>query len=279
MNKSVIVLSGLSLIAMATSSVGSHHQAAPATGRPAVAATTSYCQRLVVPAYFYPGADWTQSTASRPVPRVMILDISGSGAGTAPDPNYQAAVKKAQAAGIHVIGYVDTDYGLRAAPLAEADVRNYKTWYNVTGIFLDEASSSSADYTYYRVLSNFIHFVNPGSAVMLNPGVFPSEKYMALGDTMMVFEGPYASYLHLQMPSWASNYPASRFVHTVYDTPASKMAKVIALSRTRNAGNIYVTGNTGANPYSSLPSYWASENAAVTAECPSAAVSNPRAVR
>jgi hypothetical protein len=265
MNKSIIVLGGLSLMAMATGSAVLSHQAATAAG-PAVAA--SACQRLAVPAYFYPGPSWTQSTASQPVPRVMILDISDTGAGTAPDPNYQAAVKMAQKAGIHILGYVSTDYGLRPASQAEAEIRNYKSWYNVIGIFLDEAASGSAGVPYYRLLTNYIHSLNPGSGVMLNPGVYPSQQYMALGDTMMVFEGTYASYLNLHVPSWASKYPASRFAHTIYATPASKLASVISLSRGRNAGNIYVTGNTGSNPYSSLPSYWSGENAAVAAECP-----------
>jgi hypothetical protein len=265
MNKSIIVLSGLSLMAMAAGSAGSSHQAAPAAGIPAAALA---CQRVAVPAYFYPGPSWTQSIASQPVPRVMILDISDTGAGTAPDPNYQAAVKKAQAAGISIMGYVSTDYGLRPAAQAEAEIRNYKSWYQVTGIFLDEAASSSLVVPYYRLLTNYIHKVNPGAGVMLNPGVYPSEQYMALGDTMMVFEGPYTSYVNIRVPSWASKYPSSRFAHTIYATPASKLASVISMSRSRNAEYIYITGNTGSNPYSSLASYWSSENAAVAAECP-----------
>jgi Spherulation-specific family 4 len=235
----------------------------------APAATAPTCQRVAVPAYFYPGPSWTQSIASKPVPSVMILDVSGVGAGTAPDRNYQAVVKKAQAAGIKVMGYVSTDYGLRRAALAEADIRNYKSWYKVTDIFLDQAAASTLGLAYYRLLTNFIHQVNPGSAVMLNPGVYPSEQYMALGDIMMVYEGPYASYVNLRVPTWASKYPASRFVHTIYATPASKLASTISLARSRKAGYIYVTGNSGVNPYSSLPSYWVSENSAVAAECPS----------
>jgi hypothetical protein len=264
MKKFIIVLSGLSLMAVAAGWVGVSLESASAESTPAAPVV---CQRIVVPAYFYPGPDWTQSTASSPVPKVMILDISGSGAGTAPDPNYQAAVEKAQAAGISILGYVDTNYGLRSVALAEMDIRNYKAWYNVKGIFLDEAASGALGVPYYRLLSRYIRSVNPGAEVMLNPGVYPSEAYMSLGDTIMAFEGPYSSYVNLKVPAWASKYHPSRFAHTVYATPESKLASVIALSRTRNAEFIYVTGNTGGNPYSSLPSYWASESAAVAAEC------------
>ena len=101
------------------------------------------CQ-AAVPAYFYPGPDWAQAIASKPAPSIMIMDITSSGAGTSPDRNYRAAVKRAQAAGIKIMGYSNTDYTQRSVRAVETDVRNYKAWYNVTDIFLDGVSSSSA---------------------------------------------------------------------------------------------------------------------------------------
>ena len=136
------------------------------THSPAVSTANSLvnspCQNVVVPAYFYPGADWSRADESKPVPRIMILDVSGTGAGSAPERKYQTAVKRAQDAGITIMGYVDTNYTLRPAADIEADVRNYKAWYNVTDIFLDQVSSGRAQLPYYRKLSGYIHTVNPG---------------------------------------------------------------------------------------------------------------------
>ena len=80
----------------------------------------------------------------------MILDLTDTGAGTSPEPGFQAAVRSAQAAGIRVIGYVATEYGQRPIAQAEADARNYKAWYGVSGIFLDQAPASRAQLGYYR---------------------------------------------------------------------------------------------------------------------------------
>ena len=75
----------------------------------------SPCQNLAVPAYFYPNAGWTQADNSKPVPRIMILDPAGPGAGNSPEEVYQTAVRQAQAAGITIMGYSDTNYTQRPA--------------------------------------------------------------------------------------------------------------------------------------------------------------------
>ena len=81
------------------------------------------CQQSLIPAYFYPGANWVKAIDSKPAPRFMLMDITSSGAGSSPDPNYQAEVKRAQAAGITLVGYSATDYGRRPAADVELDVQ------------------------------------------------------------------------------------------------------------------------------------------------------------
>ena len=56
-------------------------------------------------------------------------------------------------------------------------MRKYKAWYGVTNIFLDEVSSGSGQLAYYRQLADYVHSVNPGSAVMLNPGTYPDQHW------------------------------------------------------------------------------------------------------
>ena len=224
------------------------------------------CQKTLVPAYFYPGADWTTAIDSNPAPGLMILDITESGAGSSPDRTYQATVKRARAAGITIMGYASTGYARRSLAAVEADIRHYRTWYGVTDIFLDQASSSSGDMTYYRRLSGYAHGLNPGSAVMLNPGTFPDQQYMSLGDIIMVFENTYASYVNLQIPGWVHKYPAARFAHVIYATSGAQFVNAISLSRKRQAGYVYVTDGTGLQRYNRLPSYWSREDA-IFAKC------------
>jgi hypothetical protein len=223
------------------------------------------CQQSLIPAYFYPGANWVKAIDSKPPPRFMIIDITSSGAGSSPDPNYRAAAKRARAAGITLIGYSATDYARRPAAAVETDVGHYKSWYGVTDLFLDEVSSNGSGLAYYRQLSDYIHATNPGSLVILNPGTYPSEPYMSIGDIVLAFEGTYAEYLRLGVPGWVDDYPAAKFAYVIYGAPESRLASTISTSQRRHVGYIYVTPNTGVNPYDSLPSYWARENAIIAA--------------
>ena len=223
------------------------------------------CQQSLIPAYFYPGANWVRAIDSKSPPRFMLIDITSSGAGDSPDPNYQATVRRARAAGITLAGYSATDYGRRPAAAVETDVRHYKSWYGVTDIFLDEVSGNDSGLAYYQQLSDYIHNTNPGSLVILNPGTYPSQPYMSIGDIVLAFEGTYAEYLRIAVPGWVDDYPAAKFAYVIYGTPESRLASTVSTSQRKHVGYIYVTPNTGANPYRSLASYWARENTIIAA--------------
>ena len=225
------------------------------------------CEEISVPAYFYPGAAWTSAIDSRPAPAIMILDITSSGAGSTPDRTYAAAAARAQAAGIKVLGYTSTGYARRPAAAVEADVRHYRAWYHVAGIFLDEAATGASEFSYYQKLTSYIRHADPGALVMLNPGTYPSRRYMALGDVVLAYEGSYARYTSLHVPAWVDRYPAARFSHVVYATPGTRLAEALRLAVARHAGYVYVTNMAGRNPYRSLPRYWAAENAYAADMC------------
>lgn len=229
----------------------------------------SSSQRTFVPAYFYASSTWKQATQSRPRPGYLILDISGTGAGSAPDPHFRAVVRQAQAAGIAVLGYSSTAGGSRPLSAVEQDVRHYRAWYGVRNIFLDVVHAVGSELPYYRALTGYVHRADPGSSVWLNPGTYPDQSYMSLGTVVVTFEGPYASYRRLHVPDWVSHYPTGRFADTVYATPASRLSAAIALSRRYHARYAYVTDGTGPNPYGALPAYWSREAAAVSSGCAS----------
>lgn len=230
--------------------------------------TGRYCQKTFVPAYF-DASVWPQATIGKHRPSAMILNPStGIGAGTAPNPDYQSAARQARDKGIMILGYSSTAFGARPIAQIEADVRNYKAWYGVNGIFLDSVSGTASALPYYRQLANYIHRTIPGSSVWLNAGAYPDQRYMSVGDVLMVFEGTYAQYRDIQVPSWAHNYPAARFANTIYDAVTGAQANsAISLSRNRNAGYVFVTNLTGPNPYDALPGYWSSEVTAISSGC------------
>lgn len=257
----MLVLAAVAIAAAAVA--GAAHLAA----RPTATTSGKYCLQLVVPAYFYSSSTWAQAADSKPPPGNVILDISGLGAGDAPDAHFEALVRQMKAKGITILGYISTVDGQRPAAQVETEVRNYKAWYGVTDIFLDRVSGAEPQAAYYRQLVSYIHQFDAGSSVWLNPGEYPDQDYMSIGDVVMVFEGTYDQYLSLQVPGWAGKYPASRFAHTIYATPGQDLAHAFQLAASRRAGHVYVTDGSGSNPYDGLPSYWSSEVSAASAGC------------
>lgn len=221
------------------------------------------CESSFVPAFFEP-PEWSRIAAGGHQPAVIILNPA-SGPGAAPDPELRSAVSQAREAGSRVIGYVGTDYGERSPAQAERWIREYRSWYRVSGIFFDQIPTEGRQQLgYYQNLAAHARQVIPGATIWLNPGEYPDPAYMSIGGVVMSFEGPYDSYLRLKVPDWARHYPASRFAHTVYTTPEASLNAAVSMSRQRNAGYVFVTDLGGPNPYGGLPGYWDSELPAVT---------------
>ena len=103
--------------------VGGNSVTAPVTG-----GTRLATPRLLVPAYFHPAVrpdDWAVLAARAAQVRLVILNLA-NGPGTRPDEACLPALDRLRAAGVGVIGYVDTDYG-RRPPRRDGRVR-LATW-------------------------------------------------------------------------------------------------------------------------------------------------------
>lgn len=139
----------------------------------------------------------------------------------------------------------------------KTDIDRYYNWYGTVDVFLDEASTDSTDITLYRDYYTYIK--NRGGRVMLNPGTVPDQGYMTVSDQIMIFEDNYSAYASASFPVWISAYPASRFVHLVYQTPQNSLSTAISLAKQRNAGFIYITDDVLDNPWDTLLPYWQTE--------------------
>ena len=120
------------------------------------------------------------------------------------------------------MGYSSTDYTRRPAAAVEADVARYRSWYSVSDIFLDEVSSDGGAAAYYQRLASYIHNVNPGSTVMLNPGAYPDQRYMSIGDIVMVHENTYANYVKLRVPGWVPQLSRGRNSRMPFTPPRAR---------------------------------------------------------
>ena len=230
---------------------------------------------LIVPAYFYPGADnggWNElaATASR-VPTTVIVNPD-SGPGSAADPIYAGAIALVRAAGGRVIAYVHTSYGARPLSDVIGDVNTYLAFYQVDGFFVDEMASdgATANVLYYRSIYDYIKGLSAAYTVIDNPGTSIPQIYASLpvADRFVVFEDSARHYANYQPEAWQAGYPAGEFIHIVYNCTAAKLPAVLDYAVTHGAGGAYVTSLTMPNPYGSLPppTYWTRETALALAD-------------
>ncbi|ORY53467.1 hypothetical protein BCR33DRAFT_710888 [Rhizoclosmatium globosum] len=218
---------------------------------------------VVIPAYFYPGSIWDDAinTTKHSTVKTLIMN-PGSGPGTSLDPVYAAYVNKTQKAGIKVLGYTATTYHAKNISTVRAEIDAYYKWYNVDGIFLDEASSDDASLSYYQNVSSYIRSKQGrGNYIVVNPGVYPTEGYINVADLILSAETTFAKYSSLVIPSWVSKYASSRFYHIVHTAPTvANLNTALAYAASYNVKNVYVTEKPGSlptdNPYNSTPIYF-----------------------
>ena len=231
----------------------------------------SNCQRVILPAYSYPSPRtfWDQAMAAYPTLGMMIVDPA-NGPGSFVDSNYVAVIADARAKGIKLLGYVDSGYAGRSPAVIKTDVDLWKSMYGITDIFIDQVTSGAENLSYYSDIVTYIKTGTTGAlaSVVLNPGTIPDEGYIKMADVVSVFEGEKATYDSFQFPSWVNNYPSSKFLHLIYNVSDSRsMDNVLALSRQRNAGYVYVTSDILPNPWDVLPSYWGEEVGNLNLSC------------
>jgi Spherulation-specific family 4 len=151
---------------------------APSGGAPALLRAASATPTgVVIPLYVDPGKYWDEAIAARRahlnVPMILIANAD-NGPGSA-NASYATYIKKAQAAGILVIGYTYTQNGKRPLATVEAAISKWHELYGVTGAFLDEMAPN--DPAYYTAITAYAHshsvpFVmgNPGDNALGNSG-------------------------------------------------------------------------------------------------------------
>ena len=250
------------------------------------ATSTGTCQSILVPSYFAPapaGSAWDRAIADTPwsakTTRTLVMNPD-SGPGPSFSADFAAAIRKVKVAGGITEAYVWTNYG--AVPLTEAEkqVDLYISRYGtdaLNGIFVDTMSAEGPLVeTYYQPLLTYITRKLPNATVTLNPGVYPDPKYASMTTAtatssfnLVVFEQSLANFNQKASapPAWMQNFPASRFIAIVYDTPEAQLPGVLKLAAQRNMGGIYITDEVMPDPYRGLPAYWKKLVALTQAAC------------
>ncbi|MDG6998338.1 MAG: spherulation-specific family 4 protein [Nitrososphaerota archaeon] len=221
---------------------------------------------IVIPLYTYPGSTWTEviqaKNAYPSVPFVVVINPN-SGPGTSQDSNYAQGIQNLQAAGIKVLGYVDTAYAGDSISSVEANVNLYNTWYHVNGIMFDDMSNLATDQSYYATLNTYVKSLGM-TLTMGNPGATVPTSEVGVFNILDIYE---SSGLPSLSSLLYSGYPTSDFSMVAFGVPS--ISTSFLSSASSYVGYIYLTDAGLPNPYGVLPSYFTSLVADLAALDPS----------
>ncbi|DBA66414.1 TPA: hypothetical protein ACH3X2_002393 [Trebouxia sp. C0005] len=209
---------------------------------------------IIAPTYFWPGATgvpdgWSRVILAATYVSTVLLNPD-SGPGQQQIQEFVDITRQSQAAGLKVLGYVDSSYGSRAISDVLSDIDTYSSWYQVDGFFIDDM---------YILVKNSSLYANESVArtqLIFNPGA-PDvpEAYLPLADTFVSFEGSATSYQSFQPAAYTNNYTASKFWHIVYDCNSNATINATLQQFTNQTAEfLYLTDLGLPNPYNNLPS-------------------------
>ncbi len=224
---------------------------------------------ILIPLYSYPS--WYNNhyiwqdiaAASMKVPITAIINPNNGPGNGAPNRDYVRGIRDLQKGNVNIIGYVATNYGKRNIKEVKADIDIYGKYFDIKGIFIDEAASGKEKLDYYQEVYQYIKGKPKFMTVILNQGTHPDEGYLnrPAGDNLVIFENYSHAWDKYEPQAYIQKYNAGKFsclIHTVPDVETMK--NHIDKAVVRNIKYIYVTDDSpnspDKDPWNSLPSYW-----------------------
>ncbi|BBN00727.1 hypothetical protein MPTK1_2g01560 [Marchantia polymorpha subsp. ruderalis] len=245
-------------------------------------------QYIIAPSYKWP--DCSITTPSCPWYSFsngadIVIINPNSGPGTSASPEFETLVSDIRASNdtyiTTILGYVPTNYGAKSEAAVNAETDLYNSFYNVDGIFFDEASINCSLTSYY---SNIVKHVQDTTMsptgqdyTILNWGTNGPECFLQTtsgnvpADNFVTFENSHASYASYAPLAYMANYDPARFYHIVYNVTEANLISTMTKSKQSRAGRVYVTNDDLPNPYNTAPtpftSYWQAEVEKAAASC------------
>jgi hypothetical protein len=228
---------------------------------PAMAATSPQGQAgLMVPLYAYPtDPSWAgliQAQEAHPnVPVIAVISPTGDGPGSSKDPNFVSGIASLQAAGITVVGYINTHYTSTQLSTVKQWTADYLHWYHVNGVFFDCMSNIAGQAGYYSSAASYAKSIGL-SLTVGNPGTSVPPNYVGITDILVIYENPGLPSVST-ISSYSMGYPASNFGMMAYGVGQPSQSYISRV--TQYVSWFYATDASGGDPYDVLPSYIGSE--------------------
>ncbi len=208
---------------------------------------------LLVPAYFR-DEDLYDVLAGAPSSSSFYVIVNpDNGPGVEVDPLFSDLISELRKGGKSPVGYIYTSWGEKKISEVKLEIDKWLEFYpEISGFFFDEVSVNPDKLPYYREIYRYVK--SKGNyVVVLNPGTLPKEDFFSISDAVVIFESDYSNLKKL-LPSPDRDKSAC----IVTGVP-KELWKQVLNSLKDKCSLVYVTSNSGSNPYSSLPEYFIDE--------------------
>ncbi|MFJ3232808.1 spherulation-specific family 4 protein [Streptomyces sp. NPDC086787] len=216
-----------------------------------------------IPGYAHPlvaPTEWAELTRPGTPLHWVVLNVSGRGPGSRPDPHCLEAAGRLRNAGVRVLGHLDSAHGTRAPGDLFADAHLYADWYRVDGFLVDRCPADRGDLPEVRRVVTALRGIRDGAHVVLGQGTHPYPGYAENADQLVTYRGSWADYRWSQAAEWTADYPPDRFCHFVHSVPRGHLDEALRIARWQGAATIYFTDRTdrggSVDPWETMPGYW-----------------------
>lgn len=215
---------------------------------------------IIIPAYVSATHSMFQTIQSAHttypnVPIAVVINPNGTGVGTSAQSAWTTTINNLNTAGIITLGYVYTDFAQAAPSTVQLEIDNWKAFYpNLKGIFFAGMSNQTTNKTYYSDLHTYARITKGFRTTCGDAGNnVPTDWFGSVcADTIIVYEG------------YGAPLPAN---YSRYDALADNNVALIVLGLaamnhewanqiSAYAGWLYMTNDSGGNPYDQLPTYF-----------------------
>jgi len=227
---------------------------------------------VIFPLYIYPDlvfndgcTQWTSvftAITTNPTLPFLIVVNPNSGPGDNTDTNYQTCITKLKSfVNVETIGYVRTNYTVRASSEVIADISAYASWdasYRPSGIFFDETLATTEAVSIYESYASAVHSSLGSSAfVTFNPGVVPVDDFYAFSDLIVSAEVFYSDFSASQL-TISTAAPGHKQSVILHDGPSTTPVSLVnQLSSTLDIAYIFITNFAQDIAYENIPSDFA----------------------
>jgi len=247
---------GAGTVAIDSLALGAGAPGVVATTAPANLVGASGVNGTIIPLYTDPSdGSWDVVVAAKQahptVPVVAVINPA-NGPGAAAQDSYTSGIAKLTTAGVKVIGYVHTLWGVRPTSDLDTEMNQYRTWYpGVSGIFLDEMATGTGHESYYSTLSGRAKTLGFDFTIG-NPGTDTAESYVGSVDVILIYESGGLPPLPA-VGGWHATHDRRNFGVIPYGVGSLDAAFVAAARPT--VGYIYLENSGLPNPWGAVPGY------------------------